>query len=86
VDTPIDTIEIYDVDRELLLARHTDVDEAMAEAHRLAHRIAAATEAQLAANGEGHPGGIGTRVAVLDGNTLERLAAYTAWTHAVPAV
>jgi len=75
--------EIYDVETEELLACCHDLVEAEAVAERYAEHVAALIEEQLAANGEGHPGGIEVRLAVHDSHTDELLLVARTWTAAV---
>jgi hypothetical protein len=65
--------EIWDTDTEKFLALQGDLEAALFLAEDLAEELAAVTEAQLAANGEGHPGGIPVRLAIHDPATGEPL-------------
>jgi hypothetical protein len=77
--------EMLDTDTEELLAVHGDLQATFALADELAEDLAAVVQAQLAANGEGHPGGIPVRLAVHDPVTGEPLGTVVRLTRPAPA-
>ncbi|HEX3827822.1 MAG TPA: hypothetical protein VHV82_11170 [Sporichthyaceae bacterium] len=77
--------EIWGTDTEELLAIHGNLQAAFALADELAEELVAVVQAQLVANGEGHPGGIPVRLAVHDPVTGEPLGTVVRLTRPAPA-